>query len=105
MSLLSVEGLSAAYGPVPVLHGVDLSVDAGEVVTLLGRNGMGKTTTVRTIFGLLAPTAGRITVAGRDMTGAAPYALPASRRRRDRSPRNPPRRVLRRRRRPHGARP
>ena len=52
-ALLEVRGLEAAYGASQVLFGVDLAVGAGEVVTLLGRNGMGKTTTVRAIMGLL----------------------------------------------------
>jgi branched-chain amino acid transport system ATP-binding protein len=58
--MLSVEGLEAAYGPSQVLFGVSLSVTAGEVATLLGRNGMGKTTTIRAIMGLLPAKAGQI---------------------------------------------
>ncbi|MEL6774944.1 MAG: ABC transporter ATP-binding protein [Pseudomonadota bacterium] len=73
--MLSIEGLAAGYGAVEVLRGVDLAIAEGEAVALLGRNGMGKTTTVRTLFGLLAPRAGRITVEGRDMTGAPPQAI------------------------------
>jgi branched-chain amino acid transport system ATP-binding protein len=64
-----------AYGDSKVLFGVDLSVAAGEVVTLLGRNGMGKTTTINSIFGLLRPHAGRILIDGDDMTGRPPYAI------------------------------
>lgn len=75
MSLLSVAGLQAAYGAAPALHGIDLSVSPGEVVTLLGRNGMGKTTTVRTIMGLVAATAGKVTFRGKDVTNAPPYEI------------------------------
>lgn len=73
--MLTVEGLEAAYGDSRVLFGVDLSVGAGEAVALLGRNGMGKTTTVRAIFGLLRPRAGRILVDGADMAGRPPHAI------------------------------
>ncbi|HXG39330.1 MAG TPA: ABC transporter ATP-binding protein [Candidatus Limnocylindrales bacterium] len=68
--MLEVRGLHAAYETARVLHGVDLSVRAGEVVALLGRNGMGKTTLLRTICGLRPPTvtAGTITYRGRDLT-------------------------------------
>jgi branched-chain amino acid transport system ATP-binding protein len=58
--MLQVEELAAAYGPSPALSGVSLAVGQGEVVTLLGRNGMGKTTTVRAIMGLLPSFGGRI---------------------------------------------
>lgn len=53
--MLEVEGLEAAYGESRILFGVDFNVNAGEVVTLMGRNGMGKTTTINTLFGLLRP--------------------------------------------------
>ena len=62
--LLAVEDLHAGYGAGSVLHGVTLEVQPGEVVGLLGRNGMGKTTTVRTIMGLLRPTRGTVRVRG-----------------------------------------
>jgi branched-chain amino acid transport system ATP-binding protein len=75
VTLLEVNGLEAGYGAAQVLFGVDLSVGAGEVVTLMGRNGMGKTTTVRAIMGLLKPTAGTIRIAGADLTGAPPYKI------------------------------
>ena len=58
--LLEVSDLHAGYGASPVLFGVSLGIARGEVVALLGRNGMGKTTTVRAIMGLLRPTAGAI---------------------------------------------
>ena len=62
--MLTVRGLEAAYGMSQVLFGVDLDVSAGQVVTLLGRNGMGKTTTVRAIMGLLPPRRGEVTLDG-----------------------------------------
>ncbi|PWC37270.1 ABC transporter ATP-binding protein [Azospirillum sp. TSO22-1] len=67
--MLEVSGLQASYGAGQVLFGVDLRVGEGEVVTLLGRNGMGKTTTVNAIMGLLAPKAGRVAFCGRELTG------------------------------------
>ena len=73
--MLRVENLQAGYGETPVLFGVDLAIAPGEVVTLLGRNGMGKTTTVRAIMGLIRPQAGQITVRGRDATGLAPERI------------------------------
>lgn len=73
--MLVIEGLEAAYGDSHVLFGIDLTVDRGEVVTLLGRNGMGKTTTVKSVFGLLKPRGGRISVDGRDLTGGHPHAV------------------------------
>jgi len=73
--MLAVQGLVAGYGGSRVLHGIDLRVDAGEVVTLLGRNGMGKTTTIRAIMGLLPPDAGRIAFDGADITGVPPHRI------------------------------
>jgi len=73
--MLVVEGLQAGYGEAQVLHDIHLSVGQGQVVTLLGRNGMGKTTTIRTIFGLLAARGGRVSIDGRDVTRAAPHRI------------------------------
>ena len=56
--MLAVEGLKAAYGRIPILHGIDLNVAEGEFVGILGHNGMGKTTFLKTLIGLLRPTAG-----------------------------------------------
>jgi benzoate-CoA ligase family protein len=70
--MLQVEAIEGGYGKKKVLHGISLSVGAGEVVSMLGRNGMGKTTTLKTIMGLNAPTAGRIVLDGTDIAGAAP---------------------------------
>ena len=73
--MLTVENLVAGYGGARVLHGIGFSVGAGEVVTLLGRNGMGKTTTIRAVMGLLKPDAGRIALDGADVTGRAPHRI------------------------------
>jgi branched-chain amino acid transport system ATP-binding protein len=73
--VLKVERLEAAYGKSQVLFGVDLAVGAGEVVTLLGRNGMGKTTTVRSIMGILGPRAGSITFEGRVIGGLPSFKV------------------------------
>jgi branched-chain amino acid transport system ATP-binding protein len=73
--MLTVDGLDNAYGASRILFGVSFDVGAGEVVTLLGRNGMGKTTTIKSIFGLLPPRGGRIVIDGRDMTGAPPHRI------------------------------
>ena len=73
--MLKCEGLKAGYGEAQVLHGIDLEIGAGEVATLLGRNGMGKTTTISTIFGLLPARGGRVQVGGHDLTGAAPHRI------------------------------
>ncbi len=73
--MLSVEGLVAGYGGSRVLHGVSFAIGVGEVVTLLGRNGMGKTTTVRAVMGLLKPQGGRIGIDGADVTGLPPYRI------------------------------
>jgi branched-chain amino acid transport system ATP-binding protein len=67
--LLQVEGLRVAYGRIQALRGIDLTVDEGEIVTLLGGNGAGKTTTLRTISGLLQPVAGSITFDGTRIDG------------------------------------
>ena len=66
-TLLDVQGLNAWYGESHILHGVDMRVGEGETITILGRNGVGKTTTLRTIVGIVRSRKGRITFAGKDM--------------------------------------
>lgn len=73
--MLHVEGLEASYGDSQVLFGVSFAVAAGEVVTLLGRNGMGKTTTVKAIMGLVRPRAGRVVIEGHDVAGEPPFKI------------------------------
>ena len=73
--LLALERVSVAYGKRRALDGVSLTVGAGEIVTLLGANGSGKSTTLRTISGLVRPSAGRVVLDGRDITRAAPDAI------------------------------
>ncbi len=73
--MLTLEGVVAGYGESQVLNGISFGVGAGQVVTLLGRNGMGKTTTVRAIMGLIRPNAGNIRFDGQEITGAAPYRI------------------------------
>ncbi|MDA9487684.1 ABC transporter ATP-binding protein [Bradyrhizobium sp. CCBAU 11361] len=72
---LGVRDLQAWYGESKVLHGMDFSVRAGEVVTLLGRNGAGKITTLKAIMGLLDKRSGSITLDGHELIGAAPYDI------------------------------
>ena len=73
--MLAVEKLQAGYGPAQVLFDVTFAVGAGEVVTLLGRNGMGKTTTIRTIMGLLPARGGSARFADEELLGRPPYRI------------------------------
>ena len=73
--MLTLDGVSVAYGAVEVLHGVSLRVEAGELVCLLGANGAGKSTTVRAISGLLRPTAGSISFLGERLDGRPAHAV------------------------------
>ena len=73
--MLRVANLTAAYGSSQALFGMELSVDAGEAVTLMGRNGMGKTTTIKSIMGLVAPTGGSITFEGDEIAGRPPHRI------------------------------
>ena len=73
--MLTVEKLQAGYGPAQVLFDVSFTVGAGEVVTLLGRNGMGKTTTIRTIMGLLPARGGSATFEGEPLIALPPYRI------------------------------
>ena len=71
-ALLAAEGLHAFYGAIHVLHGIDLAVARGETIALMGRNGMGKTTLLRSLMGLVPQRRGRFTLGTRDMSTAAP---------------------------------
>jgi branched-chain amino acid transport system ATP-binding protein len=73
--MLAVSNLQACYGAAKVLFDISLSIGAGEVVTLLGRNGMGKTTTVNAIMGLLPSTGGSVTFDDKPLTGLPPYRI------------------------------
>jgi branched-chain amino acid transport system ATP-binding protein len=75
MSLLSLDGLTVRYGEIEALRGLSLAVEAGEVVTLLGGNGAGKSTTLRAISGLLKPVAGDVQFDGRSIAGMGPEAI------------------------------
>jgi branched-chain amino acid transport system ATP-binding protein len=71
--MLEVKGLHAGYGAVPVLTGISLAVQGGGFVGILGHNGMGKTTLLRTLIGLLPATSGKVRLAGADITHAPPH--------------------------------
>ena len=73
--MLEVSGLQAGYGLSQVLFDMHLKIEQGQVVSLIGRNGMGKTTTVKSIMGLLKPSAGNIRIHGKEMRGATPYRI------------------------------
>ena len=74
-ALLEARGLHAYYGASHILHGVDFRVDRGETVGLMGRNGMGKSTLIRTMLGIVKPRHGEVHVCGAPMTGAEPYLI------------------------------
>ena len=78
MELLKVEGLMLSYGLSQVLHGISLTINRGELISLVGRNGVGKSSTMRGIMGLTAPRGGRITFKGQDI-----FRRPAHRNARD----------------------
>ena len=71
--MLSVRAIHAGYGATPILFGVSLEVRAGEAVALLGRNGMGKTTLIKTVMGFLVPWRGAIEFDGQALTGLRPH--------------------------------
>ena len=73
--VLSLKGVSAGYGRITALHGIDLEVRRGEIVTLLGANGAGKTTTLKTISGLVRAQAGSITFEGEELVGRKASAI------------------------------
>lgn len=72
--MLRLEGLRSAYGRIEVLHGIDLDVEAGEIVALVGSNGAGKTTLLRAISGVQPVSGGRISFLGQDLTRTKPHA-------------------------------
>ena len=76
--MLVLDDVHAYYGKSHVLHGVSLRVERGEVVGLLGRNGVGKSTTLKTVMGLVRPSRGRVTFEARDITGLPPHQLARS---------------------------
>jgi len=73
--MFHVRDVHAGYGATPILFGVSMEVRAGEAVALLGRNGMGKTTLLKTIIGFLKPWRGAIELEGRDLTRLAPHDI------------------------------
>ena len=73
--MLTIKNLSAGYGKVQVLHGISMDVQKGKVVTLIGSNGAGKTTTMRAVSGMIAPTAGEITLNSRRIDGLEAYDI------------------------------
>ena len=75
MSLLEVRGLHAHYGKSHILHGVDLVIPDAAIVSLLGRNGSGRSTMLKAIMGLVPPSAGSVHLAGRDVTGRRPFYI------------------------------
>jgi len=78
MALLDVTGLRVGYGSLPVLYGIDLSIEEGETAVVLGLNGAGKTTTVLTLAGMLKPWEGQIMYAGKDVTRTGSEGMVAS---------------------------
>jgi branched-chain amino acid transport system ATP-binding protein len=74
-AMLSIDKLSAGYGKVQVLHGISIEVQRGQVVTLIGSNGAGKTTTMRAVSGMIAPSAGAISLNGRRIDGLESYDI------------------------------
>ncbi len=73
--MLEVNGIHTFYGDSHVLQGISLRVEEGEVVCLLGRNGAGKSTTIKSIMGIVPPKGGSITFMGKEITGLAPYKI------------------------------
>src|SRR5216117_1089792 len=75
--MLQIHNLNVFYGGIHALHDVSLTVNSGEVVTLIGANGAGRSTTLRAITGLLTPKSGRVTFQGQDITGMPAHKLVA----------------------------
>ena len=76
-ALLSIRGLETAYGAMQVLFGVDMEVQAGEIVAIIGPNGAGKSTVIKGVIGLAPARAGSIVFNGQDITRLAPHRIPA----------------------------
>jgi branched-chain amino acid transport system ATP-binding protein len=74
-AMLEIEGLNAYYGRAHILHGVGFSMGRGEVLALMGRNGAGKSTTMKAVMGLVPPQAGRITFEGHTIVGREPFEI------------------------------
>jgi len=74
-SLIEARGLHTYYGASHILHGIDFRIDLGEAVGLMGRNGMGKSTLLKSMLGLVPPRSGTVKVKGEDMTAAAPHRI------------------------------
>ena len=72
---IDARGIHTFYGASHILHGVDFTVGQGETIGLMGRNGMGKSTLLKSLMGLVKPRSGSITMSGRDMTGKPPYEV------------------------------
>jgi branched-chain amino acid transport system ATP-binding protein len=75
MALLELTGLHTYYGHIHALKGIDLTVEKGEIVTLVGANGAGKSTTLRTISGMIRPRRGHVQLEGKDITGLKPHEI------------------------------
>lgn len=75
MSLLELDSIHSYYGHIHALHGISITVNEGEIVTLIGANGAGKSTTLRTISGLIHPKHGKIIFDGKDITGMKPHLI------------------------------
>ena len=73
--LIDVQDLNTFYGASHILQGIDFSVARGETIGLMGRNGMGKSTLLKSIMGLVKPSSGTVNIMGHDMTSAAPYKI------------------------------
>jgi len=75
MALLAIENLSVHYGAIQALHGVSIAVEPGEIVTLIGANGAGKSTALRAVSGLVKPSGGTIAFDGKNLAGLAPHKI------------------------------
>src|SRR6478609_6282704 len=73
--LIDARGIQTFYGSSHILRGIDFHVDRGETIGLMGRNGMGKSTLLKSLMGIVRPRAGTVQVKGRDMVGRPPYAV------------------------------